>query len=90
MNTIIPNINFTDPDYYDVYNPPYGQPGYTDYDYGDYNEGVGLYPPKKLSISQRVAKWFSGFKIPSSKVKPKNIQNESISAKTLYNRVNSQ
>ena len=72
MNTIIPNINFTDPDYYDVYNPPYGQPGYTDYDYGDYNEGVGLYPPKKLSISQRVSKWFSGFKIPSSKVKSKN------------------
>ena len=66
--SIISTIYFTDPDYYDVYNPPYGQPGYTDYDYGDYNEGVGLYPPKKLTISQRVAKWFSGFKIPSSKV----------------------
>ena len=29
---------------------------------------MGLYPPKKLTISQRVAKWFSGFKIPSTKV----------------------
>ena len=27
-----------------------------------------MYPPKKLTISQRVAKWFSGFKIPSTKV----------------------
>ena len=51
-----------------MYDPPYGQPGYTDYDYGDYNEGVGLFPPKKLTISQRVSKWFSGFKIPSTKV----------------------
>ena len=51
-----------------MYDPPYGQPGYTDYDYGDYNEGVGLYPPKKLTVSQRVAKWFSGFRIPSTKV----------------------
>ena len=59
---------FLDPDYYDVYNPPYGQPGYADYDYGDYNEGVGLYPSKKLTVAQRVSKWFSGFKIPSSKV----------------------
>ena len=62
------NLNFVDPDYYDVYDPGYGQPGYTDYDYGDYNEGVGFHPPKKLSIPQRVSKWFSGFKIPSSKV----------------------
>ena len=60
--------HFADPDYYDVYNPPYGQPGYADYDYGDYNEGVGLYPSKKLTVAQRVSKWFSGFKIPSSKV----------------------
>ena len=51
-----------------MYNPPYGQPGYADYDYGDYNEGVGLYPSKKLTVAQRVSKWFSGFKIPSSKV----------------------
>lgn len=55
------------PDYYNGYDHPYGEPGYGDYDYGDYNEGVGLYPPKKLTISQRVAKWFSGFKIPSTK-----------------------
>ena len=57
-----------DPDYYNGYDHPYGEPGYGDYDYGDYNEGVGLYPAKKLTISQRVAKWFSGFKIPSTKV----------------------
>lgn len=50
-----------------MYDPGYGQPGYTDYDYGDYNEGVGFHPPKKLSVPQRVSKWFSGFQIPSSK-----------------------
>ena len=70
-NVTLPCGSLLDPDYGGPYNGPpgYGYPGYTDYDYGDYNEGVGLYPPKKLSVSSRVAKWFSGFKIPASKVR---------------------
>jgi len=52
-----------------------GLVGYDDYDYGDYNEGVGLLPPRPLTVTERVFKWFDGFKPPSLKngrrVKPR-------------------
>jgi len=46
---------------------PASQVGFDDYEYGDYDEGVGLYPPRPLTISERVFKWFDGFKPPSFK-----------------------
>ena len=51
-----------------------GLVGYDDYDYGDYNEGVGLLPPRPLTVTERVFKWFDGFKPPSLKVKMKESQ----------------
>ena len=54
---------------HDPYSTPYYPVGYHDYEYGDYDEGVGLYPPKKLTVSERVWKWFDGFKIPNARLK---------------------
>ena len=51
-----------------------GLVGYDDYDYGDYNEGVGLLPPRPLTVTERVFKWFDGFKPPSLKVTMKESQ----------------
>ena len=44
------------------YHDPY------EYDYGDYLEGYQNYvkPPRQKTISERIAKWFTGFKVPSS------------------------
>ena len=40
-----------------------------EYDYGDYLEGYQNYvkPQRPKSVSERIAKWFAGFKIPSAK-----------------------
>ena len=40
-----------------------------EYDYGDYLEGYQNYvkPQRTKSISERIAKWFGGFKVPSAK-----------------------
>ena len=45
------------------YHDPY------EYDYGDYIEGYQNHvkPIHAYTISERVAKWFTGFKIPSAK-----------------------
>ena len=54
------------PDYfYDAsqkYHDPY------EYDYGDYLEGYQNYvkPPRQKTIPERIAKWFTGFRVPSS------------------------
>ena len=62
------------PDYfYDAsqkYHDPY------EYDYGDYLEGYQNYvkPPRQKTIPERIAKWFTGFKVPSSGFKQVKIQ----------------
>ena len=40
-----------------------------EYDYGDYLEGYQNHvkPQRPKTISERIAKWFTGFKIPSNK-----------------------
>ena len=52
------------------YHDPY------EYDYGDYLEGYQNYvkPPRQKTISERIAKWFTGFKVPSSGFKQVKIQ----------------
>jgi len=53
------------------YHDPY------EYDYGDYLEGYQNYvkPPRQKTISERIAKWFTGFKVPSSGFKQKPLKN---------------
>jgi len=62
-----PDSKIETQDPFNPYETPYQQVGFHDYEYGDYDEGVGLYPPKPLTYTERIAKWFDGFKPPSLK-----------------------
>ena len=90
MLTYASRFNVSDEPYYVTGYPAAGGGGglvgYDDYDYGDYNEGVGLLPPRPLTVTERVFKWFDGFKPPSLKVKNERKSNQVYRQKKIARR----